>query len=282
MAARILDGRALATELRANIAARSAALVARGVVPRLVVAIVGDDGASRAYAQSLVKAGATVGVETVVDELPAEQRALCVRLAALGADPAVHGIILQQPLPRHLELRAIAPAIPETKDVDCTNPISQGRLAFAGSGAFVPATPAAIMLLLERSSRSALRGVRACVVGRSGVVGLPAALLLMRADATVTIAHSKTADLARHTRDAEVLVVATGAPGTVTAEMVSPDATVIDAGTTYVDGKPRGDVDPAAAEVARELTPVPGGVGPVTTVALMRNVVEAAEKLSAV
>ena len=175
----------------------------------------------------------------------------------------------------------MADAMPVQKDVDGTNPMNQGRLAFGSGTEFVPATPAAVMLLIERSPHRNLRGVRACMVGRSNVVGLPVTLLMMAQDATVTSTHKETRDLVRHTRDAEVLVVATGVPGLIRAEMVMPGATVIDVGTTFVDGKLVGDVayDEVAA-VAGAITPVPGGVGPVTNVALMRNVVLAAERVS--
>lgn len=281
MAAKILDGRALAAELRTDITGRTTALRARGIEPRLIVTILGDDAASRAYVHSLVKLGRTIGIDVRVDELDAraDEHALRRRLGALGRDPEVHGIILQQPLPGHLDIRRIADAMPADKDVDGANPVNQGRLAFGTGGEFVPATPAAVMLLLERSSRWPLVGVRACMVGRSNVVGLPVSLLMMREDATLTVTHKETIGLERYTRDAEVLVVATGVPGLIRADMVLPGATVIDVGTTFVDGKLLGDVafDEVAA-VAREITPVPGGVGPVTNVALMRNLVVAAER----
>jgi methylenetetrahydrofolate dehydrogenase (NADP+)/methenyltetrahydrofolate cyclohydrolase len=283
MPATILDGRSLAAELRIDIAGRAAALRARGVEPRLVVAIAGEDAASMTYVQSLVREGAKSGIAVTVDAVSASAELADVRalLERLGTDPTVHGIILQQPLPQHLDIRRIADSMPPHKDVDGANPLNQGRLAFGSGAEFVPATPAAVMLLLERSSRWPLAGVRACMVGRSSVIGLPVALLMMRANATVTIAHSKTADLQRHTQDAEVLVVASGIPGMIRAGMVLPGATVIDVGTSYVDGKLVGDVAYAeVAAVAGEITPVPGGVGPVTNVALMRNVVLAAERLS--
>ena len=282
MPATILDGRALAAELRLTIAARSAALRARGIAPHLVVAIAGEDAASMAYVQSLVRVGEKIGIAVTVDAVGAQAAEHDVRalLRRLGADPLVHGIILQQPLPRHLDIRRIADAMPPHKDVDGANPVNAGRLAFGSGTEFVPATPAAVMLLLERSSRWPLAGVRACMVGRSNVVGLPVSLLMMRENATLTVTHEKTIDLARHTRDAEVLVVATGVPGLIRADMVLPGATVIDVGTTFVGEKLTGDVayDEVAA-IAREITPVPGGVGPVTNVALMRNVVLAAERL---
>jgi methylenetetrahydrofolate dehydrogenase (NADP+)/methenyltetrahydrofolate cyclohydrolase len=283
MAALVLDGRALANELRADLRVRTAELAARGCVARLVVVIVGEDAASVAYMRSLVNAGASVGVTVDVDTLAADadEATLRERLRALGHDPAVHGIILQQPLPAHLAIRRIADAMPPQKDVDGANPFNQGRLAFGSGTTFVPATPAAVMLLLERSPHRELRGVRACVVGRSNVVGLPVTLLLMAQDATVTSTHRFTGDLAHHTRDADVLVVATGVPGLIRGAMVRPGATVIDVGTTFIDGKLVGDVafDEVAAG-AGAITPVPGGVGPVTNVALMRNVVRAAEQLT--
>ncbi|MGD0473343.1 MAG: bifunctional 5,10-methylenetetrahydrofolate dehydrogenase/5,10-methenyltetrahydrofolate cyclohydrolase [Candidatus Velthaea sp.] len=282
MAAVVLDGRALADELRADLRARTLMLRERDCVARLVVVIVGEDAASMSYMRSLVKAGSSVGVEVGVRALPADASEAGVRreLLALGEDNDVHGVILQQPLPPHLAIRRIADAMPRHKDADGAHPFNQGRLAFGSGTEFVPATPAAVMLLLERSPHSVLPGVRACIVGRSNVVGLPVALLMMAQDATVTSTHQLTRDLARHTRDAEVLVVATGVPGLIRADMVLPGATVIDVGTTFVDGKVVGDVAYAeVAQVAGAITPVPGGVGPVTNVALMRNVVAAAERL---
>lgn len=284
MPARILDGRALAADVREDVARRAAALRERTIAPRLVVVIVGEDAASMAYVHSLAKAGERVGIAVTVAALGlnADVSALRARLDSLGRDRSVHGIILQQPLPAHLDIRAIADAMPPEKDVDGANPVNAGRLAFGSGTEFVPATPAAVMLLLERSSRWPLKGVRACMVGRSNVVGLPVALLMMREDATLTVTHKETIDLARYTRTAEVLVVAAGVPRLITADMVMPDATVIDVGTTFVDGQLLGDVAyDAVAAVAREITPVPGGVGPVTNVALMRNVVLAAERLYA-
>jgi methylenetetrahydrofolate dehydrogenase (NADP+)/methenyltetrahydrofolate cyclohydrolase len=281
MAAEMLDGRALAAHLRAEIAVRAQRLRAGGIVPCLTVAIVGEDAASVGYVRSIERAGASAGVDVRIAALAATAGEDAVRAAlrSLGDDPAVHGVILQQPLPPHLAIRRIAEAVPPHKDVDGANPINLGRLAFAAETAFIPATPMACLLLLERSRRWPLRGVRACVVGRSSVVGLPVALLLTARDATVTIVHRGTRDLAHHTRDAEVLVAATGVPGLIRAEHVAPGATVIDVGTTFVGGKLVGDVafDEVAA-VAGEITPVPGGVGPVTNVALMQNVITAAER----
>lgn len=282
MPASIIDGRAVAEELRADLRTRSAELRARGVVPKLVVAIVGEDASSLAYVKSLASVGAKVGIDVQIDALArdATQGAVRAQLARLGADPSVHGIILQQPLPPHLSIRQIADAVSAEKDVDGTNPINQGRLAFGTDTPFVPATPAAVMILLERSPAWPLRGKRAVMVGRSNVVGLPVALLMMAQNATVTTTHKETIELARYTRAAEVLVVATGVPGLITGAMIAPGATIIDVGTTVVDGRLVGDVDFASASaVAGAITPVPGGVGPVTNVALMRNVIDAAERL---
>jgi methylenetetrahydrofolate dehydrogenase (NADP+)/methenyltetrahydrofolate cyclohydrolase len=283
MSARILDGRALAAELTHEIATRAERLRARRLAPRLEVVLIGEDAASSSYVRSIERTGAKTGVEVRVAKLHADAGEEQVRtvLHVLGDDPLVHGVILQQPLPAHLAIRRIAEAMPAHKDVDGANPVNLGRLAFASGTELVPATPMAVMLLLERSARWPLRGRRACVVGRSNVVGLPVALLLMARDATVTIVHRGTRDLAHHLRDAEIVVAATGVPKLVRGHMIAPGATVIDVGTTYVDGKLAGDVDyDEVVDIAGEITPVPGGVGPVTNVALMRNVVLAAERQS--
>ncbi len=283
VSASLIDGRAVAAELRAECAARSARLRERGIVPKLVVAIVGEDASSMTYVRSLVRSGTAAGIDVAVDALPleADERTVRARLFAFGDDPSVHGVILQQPLPKHLAIRRIADAMPAAKDVDGANPMNQGRLAFGSGTPFVPATPAAVMILLERTSAWPLVAKRVCVVGRSNVVGLPVALLIMAQDATVTVTHKETLDLARYTRDAEVVVTATGVPGLIRADMIARGAIVIDVGTTVVDGVLRGDVafDEVAA-IAGAITPVPGGVGPVTNVALMRSVIDAAERLS--
>jgi methylenetetrahydrofolate dehydrogenase (NADP+) / methenyltetrahydrofolate cyclohydrolase len=282
--ARILDGRTLAAELRVGLETRSGALRAAGVASRLIVVVVGDDPSSAAYVRSIEKVAARVAVDVAVDALPADADDQAVRrhLAQRGADPAVHGIILQQPLPAGLSIRHIADALPAGKDVDGTNPLNQGRLAFGSGAEFVPATPAAVMLLLEQSEKWPLRGRDATVVGRSAVVGLPVSLLLIAQRATVTVANTATADLRAHVGRADVLVVAAGSPGLIPGSWLRPGVTVIDVGTTVRNGALVGDVDYAsAAKVAGEITPVPGGVGPVTNVALLRNVVTAAERQSA-
>jgi len=280
MSARILDGRAVANEFRAGLAARTAALRAAGVLPRLLVVMVGQDESSLAYVRGMRTLGEQIGVDVGIDCLPTSSDDAGIRatLERQGADPAIHGIILQQPLPPGLSIRAIADAMPVAKDVDGTNPFNQGRLAFATGARFVPATPAAVMLLLERSAKWPLRGRDVTVVGRSNVVGLPVSLLIMAQNATVTVTHKETVDIRAHTRRAEIVVVAAGSPKLVDAEWLRRGATVIDVGTTMVGGKLLGDVDfESARTVADEITPVPGGVGPVTNVALMRNVISAAE-----
>jgi methylenetetrahydrofolate dehydrogenase (NADP+)/methenyltetrahydrofolate cyclohydrolase len=280
MDARILDGRALATELRAGLTARTTALETRGVTPHLRVVMVGEDESSLAYLRGMRALGAKIGVSVGVDELGpgCDVATLRAHLNGLEADNDVHGVILQQPLPRHLSIRDIADAVPERKDVDGTNPLNQGRLAFATGTRFVPATPAAVMLLLERSGAWPLRGKDVVIVGRSSVVGLPVAMLALAQHATITVVHSATVDIRARVRAADVAIVAIGKPHAVDASWLKAGAVVIDVGTTVVDGKLRGDVDfESARTVASEITPVPGGVGPVTNVALMRNVVTAAE-----
>lgn len=281
MPALILDGRSLAAELRAELAARTSALRERGIRPKLTIVFVGEDEASLAYVRNLARAGERVGVEVAVDGLPVQASPGQVRsaLEKLGEDPQTHGVLLQQPLPPHLAIREIADAIPLDKDVDGAHPINQGHLAFgSGKAEFVPATPAAVMSLLMRSPHWPLRGRRAAMIGRSIVVGAPVAMLMLAADATVTILHSKSNGLQPYVKMADVVVAAVGIPGLIRGDDLMPGATVIDVGTTLVDGAIKGDVDfESAAAVAGAITPVPGGVGPVTNVELLRNVVKAAE-----
>ncbi|HEV3154981.1 MAG TPA: bifunctional 5,10-methylenetetrahydrofolate dehydrogenase/5,10-methenyltetrahydrofolate cyclohydrolase [Candidatus Baltobacteraceae bacterium] len=281
MPARILDGRAVAAELRAELLERSSALREEGIHPRLVIVLVGEDESSLAYVRNLVKTGERVGIAVDVVELAANSPASAVRteLQALRDDASVHGVMLQQPLPPHLSIRTIADAIPLHKDVDGTHPTNQGHLAFGSGAEFVPATPAAVMLLLERSPHWPLAGRRAVMIGRSVVVGAPVAMLMLSHDATVTVLHKESTALQPYVQMAEVVVVATGVPGLIGGRDLSPGATVIDVGTTVVNGELKGDVDfESAAQVAGAITPVPGGVGPVTNVALLRNVLKAANK----
>jgi methylenetetrahydrofolate dehydrogenase (NADP+)/methenyltetrahydrofolate cyclohydrolase len=281
MSARILDGRALAAELREELLVRCGALHSVGVRPRLVVLMVGENESSFAYIRGIRRLGDALGIDVTVDFLPLsiDVALLRARLGEYGNDPAVHGIMIQQPLPFHLPIRHICDAVPVHKDVDGANPVNQGRLAFASGALFVPATPAAIMFFLERSEKWPLRSREVTVIGRSNVVGLPVSLLIMAQDATLTVTHKETVDLRPHTRNAEILIVAAGEPNLVTGDMLRPGATVIDVGTTVVDGTLVGDVHLASAvRVASEITPVPGGVGPVTNIALMHNLVKSAER----
>jgi methylenetetrahydrofolate dehydrogenase (NADP+)/methenyltetrahydrofolate cyclohydrolase len=202
-------------------------------------------------------------------------------LEHLRDDAGVHGVMLQQPLPPHLSIRTIADAIPRHKDVDGTHPTNQGHLAFGSGAEFVPATPAAVMLLLERSPHWPLAGKQAVMIGRSVVVGAPVAMLMLTQDATVTVLHKESRSLQPYVRMAEVVVVATGVPGLIGGADIAPGATIIDVGTTVVGDELKGDVDfESAVEVAGAITPVPGGVGPVTNVALLRNVIKAATNLT--
>ena len=281
MSALILDGRSLAAELRTELIARTGALRDRGIHPKLVIVFVGENDSSLSYVRNLARTGERVGIEVAVERLAAGATAAEVRrrLQDLHDDPYTHGVMLQQPLPAHLSIREIADAIPAHKDVDGAHPMNQGHLAFGSGTEFAPATPAAVMLLLERSPHWPLRGRRAAIVGRSIVVGAPVAMLMLAQDATVTILHRESGTLQPYVKMADVVVVATGVPGLVRGDDLMPGATVIDVGTTLVDGVLKGDVDfESAAAVAGAITPVPGGVGPVTNVALLRNVVKAAER----
>ncbi len=283
MPARILDGKALAADLRAELIARTSALRDGGIHPKLTIVFVGEDESSAAYVRNLVRTGERVGIAVDVDRLARDATTAEVRsrLERLGDDPNVAGVMLQQPLPPHLQIREIADAIPVRKDVDGAHPTNQGHLAFGSGTEFVPATPAAVMLLLERSPHWPLRGRRAVMIGRSIVVGAPVAMLMLEQDATVTVLHKESTSLQPYLRDAEVVVVATGVPGLIGGSDIAPGATVIDVGTTVVGGTLLGDVDfDSAFEVAGAITPVPGGVGPVTNVALLRNVVKSAESLA--
>lgn len=284
-AAQILDGKALAAELRTELLARTFALREAAIHPKLVVVFVGENESSSAYVRNLVRTGERAGIVVEIDRLAENVTIATVRkrLARLRADRSVHGVMLQQPLPAHLPIRAIADAIPPEKDVDGTHPTNQGHLAFGSGTDFIPATPAAVMLLLERSPHWPLRGKHAVMVGRSIVVGAPVALLMLAQDASVTVLHKETPDLHPFLKIADVVVVATGVPGLVRGDDLKPGATVIDVGTTVVGDTLKGDVDfESAVRVAAAITPVPGGVGPVTNVALLRNVVKSAERMNRV
>ncbi len=282
MVARIIDGKALAADLRGELAPRVAALAARGVRPGLAVILVGDDPASHVYVRNKARACAETGVDSRHVALPGsvDQQELLAAIATLNADSTVHGILVQLPLPAQLDAERVLEAIAPQKDVDGFHPMNMGAL-LAGRAGFVPCTPAGIMVMLDRTG-IALRGKRAVVVGRSNIVGKPMALLLLQRDATVTICHSKTHDLPALTREADVLVAALGRAKAIGAAMVKPGACVIDVGINRLDdGTLAGDVDTVAvSDVASWITPVPGGVGPMTVAMLIVSCVRAAEQAS--
>jgi len=270
--ARSLPGRELATRIRAGVAAEAAELSLAGRRPRLAVVTATDDEASAAYVRSIANAAAREGIACDVLRTTTAN-GITATLAQLADDPEVHAVMLQTPLPGGALLADLARAIPAAKDVDGASPESLGRLV-AGLPAFAPATAEAVLALLDHYQVE-LRGRHAVVVGRSVVVGKPVAHLLLDRHATVTICHSRTVDLPAITRQADVLVAAAGRAALIGPEHVSPGTIVIDVGTNATPGGLAGDVDPAVAEVASALTPVPGGVGPVTTALLLRHVVAA-------
>jgi methylenetetrahydrofolate dehydrogenase (NADP+)/methenyltetrahydrofolate cyclohydrolase len=270
--ARTLHGRELAARIRAGVAVQAAELATAGRQPRLAVVTATDDEASAAYVRSIANAAARQGIACDVLRTTTAN-GITATLAQLGDDPEVHAVMLQTPLPDGALLADLARAIPPAKDVDGASPESLGRLV-AGLPAFAPATAEAVLALLDHYQVQ-LRGRHAVVVGRSVVVGKPVAHLLLDRHATVTICHSRTADLPAITRQADVLVAAAGRAALIGPGHVSPGTIVIDVGTNATPGGLAGDVDPAVAEVAGALTPVPGGVGPVTTALLLRHVVTA-------
>jgi methylenetetrahydrofolate dehydrogenase (NADP+) / methenyltetrahydrofolate cyclohydrolase len=273
-----LSGRGLAADIRASVADDAARLTQAGRVPRLAVVTATEDEASASYVRSIASAAGKAGIACDVLRTGTAD-GVAATLAQLADDPEVHGVMLQTPLPDGSVLADLAGAIPPGKDVDGASPVSLGRLA-AGLPAHPPATAEAVLALLRHYSVP-LEGRHAVVVGRSVVVGKPAAHLLLDANATVTVCHSRTADLAAITRQADVLVAATGRAGLVGAGHVRPGAVVIDVGTSAgPDGGLAGDVSPEVAGVAAAMTPVPGGVGPVTTALLLRHVIAAAMALA--
>ena len=280
MSAQLIDGNALSRQLRADVARRAAALTARGHQPGLAVILVGDDPASAVYVRNKVKACADSGVHSVLEKYDATltEAELLARIEALNADPAIHGILVQMPLPKHIDPHKVIESIATAKDVDGYSVLSAGEL-MTGLPGFRPCTPYGCMKLIETTGVS-LRGKHAVVIGRSNTVGKPMALLLLQANATVTVCHSGTPDLAHHTRQADVVVAAVGRRNTLTGDMVKPGAIVIDVGINRNDeGKLCGDVDFASAsQVAGWITPVPGGVGPMTITMLLVNTIEAAER----
>ncbi|HKY60905.1 MAG TPA: bifunctional 5,10-methylenetetrahydrofolate dehydrogenase/5,10-methenyltetrahydrofolate cyclohydrolase [Gemmatimonadota bacterium] len=289
MSARLIDGRAVGLGVRREVAEAVERLRAEtGVVPGLAAVLVGDDTASATYVRMKGKACEEAGFHSRTVRRPASisEAELLELIAELNGDPAVHGILVQLPLPAQIDTRRVLIAVDPGKDVDGFHPVNVGRLT-AGDfeSGFVPATPAGIMRLVAETGIQQ-EGAEAVVIGRSDIVGKPTALLLLHAHATVTICHSRTVDLAAHARRADILVAAVGRPGVVTREMVKPGAVVIDVGMNRVDDPTGergyrlvGDVDPGVAEVAGWLTPVPGGVGPMTIAMLLDNTLKAARRI---
>jgi methylenetetrahydrofolate dehydrogenase (NADP+)/methenyltetrahydrofolate cyclohydrolase len=278
MSAIIMDGKALAKERRKVLKQKAAELTAAGCQPRLAVLLVGDDPASHVYVKNKQSDAEKMGFGFDLIHLPGDiaQQDLLARVTALNNDPAVHGVIMQLPLPRPKGLVEACYAIDPAKDVDAFHPHNIGKMCI-GEPVYQPGTPGGIMTLLEEY-KIPIAGKHCVVVGRSDIVGKPMAMLLLHAHATVTICHSRTPDLAFHTKQADILVAAVGKIGLISKDMVKPGAVVIDvAMNTKPDGKLIGDVDPDAAEVASYITPVPGGVGPMTRLTMFENTLKAAQ-----
>ena len=280
MTAHIIDGKALAAQIRTEVTQRVAAIKAQGITPGLAVILVGDNPASQVYVRNKVKACSDCGMHSVLEKYDAtmSEAALLERVHALNADPAIHGILVQLPLPAHIDAQKVIETISPAKDVDGFHIASAGAL-MTGMPGFWPCTPYGCMKMLE-SIGYKLRGKHAVVIGRSNIVGKPMALMLLAQDATVTICHSRTPDLAAITRQADVIVAAVGKRNVLTADMVKPGAVVLDVGMNRNDeGQLCGDVDfDGVKNVASYITPVPGGVGPMTITMLLVNTLQAAER----
>ena len=280
MTAQLIDGNALSRQLRTDVAARAAALKARGVTPGLAVILVGEDQASAVYVRNKVKACAETGIHSVFEKYDTtlSEVELLARIEALNGDPSIHGILVQMPLPKHIHPQRVIETISTAKDVDGYSVQSAGDL-MAGLPGFRPCTPYGCIKLIETTGID-LKGKHAVVIGRSNTVGKPMALLLLQANATVTICHSATPDIGAFTRQADVVVAAVGRRNVLTADMVKPGAVVIDVGMNRdEEGRLCGDVDfDAVKHVASHITPVPGGVGPMTVTMLMVNTLESAER----
>lgn len=283
MTATLIDGNALSRQLRTDVATRAAALTARGHKPGLAVVLVGDNPASEVYVRNKVKACEDNGLYSSYDRYPPtlSEADLLERIDELNRDPKIHGILVQLPLPKHIDSHKVIEAIAPEKDVDGFHVANAGAL-MTGQPLFRPCTPYGVMKMFE-AYKIPLAGANAVVIGRSNIVGKPMAMLLLEQGATVTICHSKTRDLAAHTREADIVVAAVGKRNILTADMVKPGVTVIDVGMNRDDNsKLCGDVDFASLkEVAGHITPVPGGVGPMTITMLLVNTIEAAERAAA-
>jgi methylenetetrahydrofolate dehydrogenase (NADP+) / methenyltetrahydrofolate cyclohydrolase len=292
--AELIDGRAVAARIRAQVSAEVATLKAGGVLPNLTVVLIGDDPASAVYVAAKGRACVEVGMSEQTIRLPAStsQPELMLLLDSLNADPSVHGILVQSPFPPQIDASAVIRRIDPAKDVDGFHPVNVGKLMAGDRDGFVPCTPAGIQELL-RTCDVTTRGLHCVVVGRSNIVGKPMAALMMQdtstGNCTVTICHRYTRDLGAYTRTADILITAVGKPGLITADMVKPGAAVLDVGITRIADATRksgtrlvGDVDfEAVRDIAGLITPVPGGVGPMTIAMLLRNTVRAAQRLAA-
>ncbi|HEV3124325.1 MAG TPA: bifunctional 5,10-methylenetetrahydrofolate dehydrogenase/5,10-methenyltetrahydrofolate cyclohydrolase [Candidatus Dormibacteraeota bacterium] len=277
MRARVLDGRAVAKQIYAEIAQAVSERVARGGTrPRLATIVVGDDPASAQYVELKQRNARNVGIDSEDHRLPAATTTeeLLALVRTLNRDDAVSGILIQQPAPRQIDMSQIVMELDPVKDVDGFHPVNAGKVALGLPGGVEPCTPAGIVHLLEKSG-VLIAGANAVVVGRSNLVGKPTALLLLRRNATVTICHTKTRDLASHTRTADILVAAAGRANLIAKDMVKPGAAVVDVSTNWVEGRQAGDLAPGVEEVAGWLTPNPGGVGPMTRAMLIKNTYEA-------
>ena len=293
MPAELIDGRAIAKKVRADVAERAAKLIARGIRPGIAVVLVGEDPASVVYTTSKGRAAEEAGMYSLNLRLPVDisQADLLAKVDALNSDPKIHGILVQMPLPKHIDPDTVIRRVDPTKDVDGFHPVNVGKMLVGERDGFIPCTPAGIQVLLRESGVST-PGKNCVVIGRSNIVGKPMAAIMMQdnenANCTVTVCHRHTVDLAAHTRRADILIVAAGRPRIVTGEMVKKGAVVIDVGTNRVEDastksgtRLTGDVDfDSVRQVASKITPVPGGVGPMTIAMLMANTVRAAELAS--
>lgn len=283
MTAQLIDGKALSEQLRKEVATRAAALKVKGITPGLAVILVGDNQASQVYVRNKVKACEDVGFHSVLEKYDASmtEAELLARVEALNNDPSIHGILVQLPLPKHIDDHKVIETISPAKDVDGFHVASAGAL-MVGEVGFKACTPYGCMKMLESIGMKDLRGKHAVVIGRSNIVGKPMAMMLLAANATVTVTHSGTADLGAMTRQADIIVAAVGKVDVLTADMVKPGAVVIDVGMNRnAEGKLCGDVDfNGVKEVAGYITPVPGGVGPMTITMLLVNTMESAERVA--
>jgi methylenetetrahydrofolate dehydrogenase (NADP+)/methenyltetrahydrofolate cyclohydrolase len=282
LSGQVINGKEIVSSLREEIKGEVAELTAQGTQPGLVVVIVGEDAASQVYVNNKAKACAQVGIYSEVHRLPESttQEELIKLIQSFNHNPRIHGILVQSPLPKHINEEAVVDEFDPSKDVDCFHPVNVGNLIIGKKG-MLPCTPAGVIQILKRTG-VAIAGKHAVVVGRSNIVGKPMAMLLLREHATVTVCHSRTPNMAEITRQADILVVAVGKAHLIKAEHVKPGATVIDVGMNRpADGKLTGDVDfEAVKEVAGAITPVPGTVGPMTITMLLRNTLESARRAS--